>query len=165
MLCPFCGDDNDRVIDSRSCEGGKVTRRRRLCKDCDRRYTTYERVEGFSNLYVVKAAGVREPYQREKILLGLEKACFKRSVSSEQILRIVERAEEIIFRQFEKDVPSRYIGDTVSGLLREVDKIAYVRFASVYRAFQDVGELIDEAENVKHTPLVGPEQKGLFENG
>lgn len=165
MLCPFCGHDNDRVIDSRSCEGGKVTRRRRLCQDCDRRYTTYERVEGFSNLYVVKADGVREPYQREKILLGLEKACFKRSISSEQILRIVERAEEIIFRQFEKDVPSRYIGDTVSGLLREVDKIAYVRFASVYRAFQDVGELIDEAENVKHTPLVGPEQKGLFENG
>jgi len=163
MLCPYCGHDNDRVIDSRSCEGGKVTRRRRLCQECNRRYTTYERVEGFSNLRVAKTDGVREPYQREKILTGLEKACFKRPVSSEQILNIVEKAEEIIFKQFEKDVPSRYIGDTVAGLLREIDKIAYVRFASVYRSFKDVGELINEAEGVRDGPLVGPEQKGLFE--
>ena len=163
MLCPFCGRDNDRVVDSRSCEGGKVTRRRRLCNDCDRRFTTYERVEGFSNLRVAKSDDVREPYQREKILLGLEKACFKRPVSSEQILRIVEKAEEVIFKKFEKDVPSRFIGDTVSGLLREVDKIAFVRFASVYRSFKDVGELIDAAEGVRDEPLVGPEQKGLFE--
>ena len=163
MLCPYCGQDSDRVVDSRSCEGGKVTRRRRLCHECDRRYTTYERVEGFSNLRVVKSDDVREPYQREKILYGLDKACFKRPVSSDQIRWIVEKTEELIFKKFEKDVPSRYIGDTVSNLLRDIDKIAYVRFASVYRSFKDVGELITEAEEVRDRPLVGLEQKGLFE--
>ena len=163
MLCPFCGHDNDRVIDSRSCEGGKVTRRRRLCLECDRRYTTYERLESFGHLNVIKKDGLREPYNREKLIDGLEKACFKRQVSSEQIRRIVDKTEEIIYKKYDKDVPSRFIGDTVTGLLREIDKIAYVRFASVYRDFEDVGELIEEAQDIRHEPVVGPEQQKLFE--
>ena len=162
MLCPYCGHDRDRVIDSRSCEGGRVTRRRRLCLECDRRYTTHERPELFGHLRVVKKDGVFEPYSREKVIAGLEKACFKCSLSSDAIRRIAEKTEELIFKQFDKDVPSRFIGDTVSGLLLEADKLAYVRFASVYREFEDVGQFIDEAQDIRDDPVVGPEQQRLF---
>ncbi|MCK4601347.1 MAG: transcriptional repressor NrdR, partial [Phycisphaerae bacterium] len=101
-------------------------------------------------------------YDRQKLIAGLQKACYKRPVSNEQMRELIEAAEEEIFRNFEKEVPSNFIGDVVGGLLRELDKIAYVRFASVYRNFADVGELIDEAKEVEETPSVGPEQKELF---
>jgi transcriptional repressor NrdR len=162
MQCPFCGQDKDKVIDSRSSEGGRVVRRRRHCLACQRRFTTYERVEESIRLTVIKKDGSREPYQREKLLIGLEKCCYKRSVSSEQIRTIVENAEEEIFRNFDKEVPSSFIGDAVAARLREIDKIAYVRYASVYREFADVGELINEAQEVERHPRVGPEQKELF---
>ena len=162
MQCPFCGQDNDKVVDSRSSEGGRVVRRRRQCIACNRRYTTYERPEEAVRLTVIKKDGSREPYQREKVVAGLQKACFKRPVTDEQLRQVVDEAEEAIFRKFDKEVPSTFIGDTVSGLLREVDKIAYVRFASVYRQFTDVGELIQEARVVKDEANVGPEQKELF---
>lgn len=162
MQCPFCGQDNDKVVDSRSSEGGRVVRRRRQCIACNRRYTTYERPEEAVRLTVIKKDGSREPYQREKVVAGLQKACFKRPVTDEQLRQIVDEAEEAIFRKFDKEVPSTFIGDTVSGLLREVDKIAYVRFASVYRQFTDVGELIQEARVVKDEANAGPEQKELF---
>jgi len=162
MQCPFCGQDNDKVVDSRSSEGGRVVRRRRQCIACNRRYTTYERPEEAVRLTVIKKDGSREPYQREKVVAGLQKACFKRPVTDEQLRQVVDEAEEAIFRKFDKEVPSTFIGDTVSGLLREVDKIAYVRFASVYRQFTDVGELIQEARVVKDEASVGPEQKELF---
>ncbi|MFB3892185.1 MAG: transcriptional regulator NrdR [Phycisphaerae bacterium] len=162
MQCPFCGQDNDKVVDSRSSEGGRVVRRRRQCLACSRRYTTYERPEETVRLTVVKKDGSREPYQREKVIAGLQKACFKRPVTDEQLRRIVDDAEEAIFRGYDKEVPSTAIGDLVSGLLRNVDKIAYVRFASVYRDFADVGELIEEAQEVKNAPSVGREQKDLF---
>ncbi len=164
MQCPFCGQDRDRVIDSRSSDGGRVVRRRRKCEACDRRFTTYERVEEAVRLAVLKKDGSRQPYDRQKVLTGLERACYKRPITVEQLRGIVEATEEDIFRRFEKDVPSSFIGDTVSRHLREVDKIAYMRFASVYRQFADVGELIEEAEGVKEMPACGPEQKELFDN-
>ncbi|MCD4825597.1 MAG: transcriptional regulator NrdR [Phycisphaerae bacterium] len=163
MQCPFCGQDKDKVIDSRSCEGGKVVRRRRNCLECSRRFTTYERVEETIRLSVVKKDGSREPYQREKVIVGLERSCYKRPVSNDQLRQIVEAAEEQIFKNFDKEVPSSFIGDAISARLRELDKIAYVRYASVYRDFTDVGDLISEAQEVKHDPVVAPEQKDLFD--
>jgi len=162
MQCPICGQDNDKVVDSRSSEGGRAVRRRRQCLACSRRYTTYERPEENIRLTVVKKDNSRQPYDREKVIDGLRRACFKRPVTDEQLRRIVDEAEEEIFRKFDKEVPSMFIGDAVARLLRDVDKIAYVRFASVYRQFSDVGELIDEATEIKNTPTVGPEQQELF---
>jgi transcriptional repressor NrdR len=165
MQCPFCGQDNDKVVDSRSSEGGRVVRRRRECLACQRRYTTYERPEESIRLAVVKKNGVREPYQRDKVIAGLQKACSKTAVTDEIIRRMVEAVEEEVFRNFDKEVPSSFLGDTLAGYLRKLDKIAYVRFASVYRNFTDVVELIDEAKEVKDAPVVGPEQKDLFASG
>jgi transcriptional repressor NrdR len=162
MQCPICGQDNDKVVDSRSSEGGRAVRRRRQCLACSRRFTTYERPEENIRLTVVKKDNSRQPYDREKVIDGLRRACFKRPVTDEQLRRIVDEAEEEIFRKFDKEVPSMFIGDAVARLLRDVDKIAYVRFASVYRQFSDVGELIDEATEIKNTPTVGPDQQELF---
>jgi transcriptional repressor NrdR len=163
MQCPFCGQDNDKVVDSRSSEGGKVVRRRRECLACERRYTTYERPEESVRLVVVKKDGSREPYDRQKIISGLQRACYKRPVANEQLTQIVEAVEEDVFRAFEREVPTTFIGDSVAKHLRNVDKIAYIRFASVYRQFADVGELIVEAQEVRDTPAPGPEQKELFD--
>ena len=163
MQCPFCGQDNDKVVDSRSSEGGRVVRRRRECQACNRRYTTYERPEETVRLNVIKKDGSRESYSRQKVIEGLQKACFKREVSDEQIRKIVDAAEEEIFRKFDREVPTEFIGDVVSGYLRDVDKIAYVRFASVYRNFDDVGELIEEARDASKTSTPGPGQKDLFD--
>ncbi len=113
-------------------------------------------------LTVLKKDGSRQPYERQKLIAGLEQACYKRPVTDAQIRGIMEATEEDIFRQFEKDVPSSFIGDTVGRHLKQVDKIAYIRFASVYRQFADVGELIEEAEGVKEMPACGAEQKDLF---
>ncbi|HUU21666.1 MAG TPA: transcriptional regulator NrdR, partial [Phycisphaerae bacterium] len=127
------------MVDSRSSEGGKVVRRRRQCEACHRRFTTYERVEETLRLAVIKKDGSRETYDRQKLITGLERACYKRPITDQQIRRIVEAVEESIFQNWEKDVPSSFIGDAIGGLLQEVDKVAYMRFASVYRAFSDVG--------------------------
>ncbi len=162
MQCPFCGQDNDKVIDSRSSEGGKAVRRRRQCLNCKRRYTTYERQEAILRITVVKKDGSRTGYQREKIIIGLQKAAYKRPVTDRQIYQIVEAVEEDIFRNFDREVPSSFIGDTVSAHLRKMDKIAYVRFASVYRDFADVGEFIEEAREVKDSATAGTGQKELF---
>lgn len=162
MQCPYCGKDNDKVVDSRSSDGGRVVRRRRQCIQCKRRFTTYERVEETIRLTVIKKDGSRMPYERNKILGGLQAATYKRPVSQQQLLGIVEATEEEIFRQFSREVPSSFIGDTVSRLLRAVDEVAYVRFASVYRAFEDVGDYIDEAREVIQTPEDHPSQKLLF---
>ena len=162
MQCPFCGEDDDKVVDSRSSEGGRVVRRRRECLKCRRRFTTYERPEETVRLSVVKKDGSRESYQREKIITGLRHACSKRPVTDEQIRRIVDATEEDIFRSFDRDVPSESIGEIVSAHLRDVDKIAYVRFASVYRDFTDVGELIEEAQGLEDAHRLTPGQKELF---
>ena len=162
MQCPYCGQDHDKVVDSRSSEGGRTVRRRRECLDCGQRFTTYERPEEVIKLNVIKKDGTRVPYDRQKVIDGLQKACFKRPVTDDQLLAIIISAEEEMFANFDKDVPSKFIGDVVSSQLRKVDKIAYVRFASVYRNFTDVGELIDEAREVDASPIIGPGQGDLF---
>ena len=162
MQCPFCGQDKDKVVDSRSSEGGRSVRRRRQCLMCDRRFTTYERPEETVRVTVIKKDGDHEPFSRNKIIDGLQKACYKRPVHDEQIRQIADAVEEEVFRQFEREVPSTFIGDAVGKHLREVDKIAYVRFASVYREFKDVGELIAEAREIKDAPKGVPGQRDLF---
>ena len=144
MRCPFCKEDNDKVIDSRSSDAGRVIRRRRQCLACKRRFTTYEKTGDSIKLHVVKKDKSRVPYDRDKIIIGLQKACYKRPVSAEQIQQIADRTEEDIFRSSDKEVTSAFIGECVMKHLREVDKVAYIRFASVYRDFNDAGELIDE---------------------
>lgn len=148
MKCPFCKEDRDKVIDSRSSDGGRVIRRRRQCLVCKRRFTTYEKIgEGFK-IYVIKKDNSRVPYDRDKIIIGLQKACYKRPVSAEQIQRIADKAEENIFRNYDKEVSSAFVGESVMSQLRKVDKVAYIRFASVYRDFKDAGDLLKEVSEV-----------------
>jgi len=144
VRCPFCKEDNDKVIDSRSSDAGRVIRRRRQCLACERRFTTYEKTGDSIKLHVVKKDKSRVPYDRDKIIIGLQKACYKRPVSAEQIQQIADKTEEDVFRRFDREVSSAFIGECVMKHLREVDKVAYIRFASVYREFKDAGELIDE---------------------
>jgi transcriptional repressor NrdR len=162
MQCPFCGQDNDKVVDSRAAEGGVAIRRRRQCLACRRRYTTYERAEEMIRLRVVKRDGTRVPYERRKVIEGVQKACYKRPGGDELVRKVLEAVEEDIFRAFDKEVPSSFIGDAVAEHLRAADKVAYVRFASVYRRFADVGELIDEAKRVEQSPAAAAGQGELF---
>jgi len=148
MRCPFCKEDRDKVIDSRSSDAGRVIRRRRHCLACKKRFTTYERVGDSFKLYVVKKDNSRVPYDRDKVVIGVQKACYKRPVSAEQIQQIVDRVEENIFKKFDKEVSSAFIGESVMEQLRKVDKVAYIRFASVYRDFRDAGELMEELSQV-----------------
>jgi len=132
------------VVDSRASDAGRVIRRRRQCLTCKRRFTTYEKIGESFKLYVVKKDKLRVPYERDKIIAGLQKACYKRAVSAEQIQQMADAVEEDIFRQFDKEVSSTFIGESVMKHLRMVDKVAYIRFASVYRNFRDADELIEE---------------------
>ena len=145
MKCPFCHTDNDRVTDSRASEDGSAIRRRRECVQCERRYTTYERYEA-TTLKVVKKNHVREPFQRAKIRLGLQRACWKRPISDEQIETVVSAVECDIFDRNEDEVDSRVIGELVIAALRRLDEVAFVRFASVYRQFKDVRDFVDELQ-------------------
>ena len=146
MLCPFCRKGETKVIDSRGSEEF-VIRRRRKCLDCGRRFTTYEKLEE-SPLKVVKKDGSRVPFDRERIRVGIEKACYKRPVSPEQIERIVDEVERDVYENFDREVPSRYVGEQVFDKLRHVDQVAFVRFASVYRSFQDVHDFADELKRL-----------------
>jgi transcriptional repressor NrdR len=144
VRCPFCKEEQDKVIDSRSSDGGRIIRRRRQCLSCHKRFTTYEKTCESFRMYVIKKDNSRVPYDREKVIVGLQKACYKRSVSAEQIRQIADKVEEDIFKNFDKEVTSSFIGESVIKHLRDVDKVAYIRFASVYRDFKDAGEFIDE---------------------
>ena len=144
MRCPFCKEDSDRVVDSRSSESGRVIRRRRQCLICKKRFTTYEKAGESFKLYVIKKDNMRVPYEREKIIGGLQKACYKRPVSAEQVQQIADKVEEDIFRNFDKEVSSAFIGESVMKHLRDIDKVAYIRFASVYRDFKDADQLLEE---------------------
>ena len=143
MKCPFCKVDDDRVVDSRASSDGFAIRRRRECTSCNRRYTTYERIEE-SPLRVVKKDDRREPFDRRKILSGLLKACEKRPVSLDTLEKITETIEGKVLETFEREVPSTYIGQLVMTELKRVDQVAYVRFASVYREFKDIHEFMEE---------------------
>jgi transcriptional repressor NrdR len=161
MRCPFCKEDRDRVIDSRSSDASRIIRRRRQCLACKRRFTTYEKVGESFKVYVVKKDKSRVPYDRDKIIAGLQKACYKRPVPAEQIQQIADRVEEDIFRNFDKEVTSSFIGECVMKHLRAADKVAYIRFASVYRDFTDAGELIEEVSRVIQE-TEPPDQLKLF---
>ena len=144
VRCPFCKENRDKVVDSRSSDAGRIIRRRRQCLACRRRFTTYEKIGESFRLSVVKKDQSRVPYDREKVIAGLKKACYKRPVSVEQVQEIADKVEEDIFRNFDKEVSSAFIGEKVMLHLRSVDNVAYIRFASVYREFEDAGELIEE---------------------
>ncbi|MBK8268462.1 MAG: transcriptional repressor NrdR [Planctomycetes bacterium] len=148
MRCPYCKEKDDKVIDSRAAENGTVIRRRRQCLGCSRRFTTYERVEAANKLQVIKKNGTREPYQRDKLLGGVTRACWKLSLHQDQIEGLVDDVEEEVFRKFDREVPSVSLGKAISNKLRKVDKIAYLRFASLYYEFQEVGDFIQEAQEV-----------------
>jgi transcriptional repressor NrdR len=143
MKCPFCHIDNDRVVDSRASQDGYVIRRRRECLHCRRRYTTFERLEEVT-IKVIKKDGSRAPFQREKIKRGLETACWKRPVSDEEIDAIVTYVEQEINARLDGEIDSREVGEMVMERLRELDQVAYVRFASVYRDFTDAQDFVRE---------------------
>ncbi len=147
MRCPYCSKINNKVIDSRLSKDGKVIRRRRQCNECGRRFTTYEKVE-LSLPMIIKKDGRREPFNREKIIAGIQKACQKRPISIEKIEEFVDSLE-IYFQELgKKEVPTSEIGEMVINKLREWDEVAYVRFASVYRQFKDIGEFMKELEDI-----------------
>ena len=145
MKCPYCGSEKDRVVDSRSSEEGYATRRRRECLSCSRRYTTYERLEELE-IKVVKKDGVREPLDSTKLRSGIAKACWKRPISDEQIDTIVTDIQGTLYGKFEKEIDSAALGELIMAQLRDLDEIAYIRFASVYREFKDVQDFVHEVQ-------------------
>ncbi len=147
MRCPFCRADNDRVIDSRAGDDGASIRRRRECLACRRRFTTYERIER-QLLTVVKKGGIRDPFDRDKIKRGLAKACWTRPISEEDIEAVVAALEAELYGTGESEIPSQVIGERLMELLKLLDQVAYVRFASVYREFKDVRDFVDELEPI-----------------
>lgn len=154
MKCPYCDNPDTKVIDSRPTEEGHAIRRRRGCDKCNRRFTTYEKVEE-TIMMVIKKDGRREAFDRNKILIGIAKACEKRPVSMTQIEEIVDEIEKTVTNSMEKEVESYAIGELIMSHLKKVDEVAYVRFASVYRQFTDVNTFVKEIEK-----LLGSEKDG-----
>ena len=146
MKCPYCGKENTRVIDSRPTDDSSI-RRRRQCDECGKRFTTYEKVETLP-LIVVKKDNNREPYDREKIVAGIVRSCHKRPISMTQINDMVDDIEGQIFNMGEKEIPKTTIGSIVMDKLKDLDEVAYVRFASVYREFKDVNTFMDEIKKI-----------------
>ena len=146
MKCPYCGKENTRVIDSRPTDDSSI-RRRRQCDECGKRFTTYEKVETLP-LIVVKKDNNREPYDREKIVAGIVRSCHKRPISMKQINDMVDDIEGQIFNMEEKEIPTTTIGSIVMDKLKDLDEVAYVRFASVYREFKDVNKFMDEIKKI-----------------
>ena len=151
MRCPFCGHLEDRVVDSREAQDGQATRRRRECLGCERRFTTYERVEE-SLPALVKKDGRRETFDRRKVVEGMRRACQKRPVSQERIEEMATQVERRLQESGEREVAASAVGELVMELLRDEDPVAYVRFASVYRDFRDVGEFTAAVEDLKEKP-------------
>ena len=147
MKCPFCGNDNTRVIDSRPVEDNTSIRRRRVCDECGKRFTTYEKVETIP-LIIIKKDDNREQYDRAKLEAGVLRACHKRPVSAEQISQLVNSVETEIFNMEAREIPSTVIGELVMDRIREIDPVAYVRFASVYREFKDVNTFMNELKKM-----------------
>ena len=147
MKCPFCGHENTRVIDSRPADDNNSIRRIRVCDECDKRFTTYEKVETIP-IIIIKKDNNRETYDRSKIEAGILRACHKRPVSASRISQIVDEVETAIFSYEDKEIPSSIIGELIMGKLKDLDAVAYVRFASVYREFKDVNTFMDELKKV-----------------
>ena len=147
MKCPFCSHENTRVIDSRPAEDNNSIRRRRVCDECGKRFTTYEKIETIP-LIIIKKDNNREAYDRSKIEAGVLRACHKRPVSAQQITTLVDEVENEIFNREEREIPSGTIGELVMNKLKDLDAVAYVRFASVYREFKDVNTFMYELKSV-----------------
>jgi transcriptional repressor NrdR len=147
MRCPFCGHQEDRVMDSRPSKGGSAIRRRRQCMKCEKRFTTYEQIEDILPM-VVKRDGRREPFDRLKIVAGIRKACEKRPVPAEKIESAVDEIENILQEKTVKEINSTEVGEMVVRKLQELDDVAYVRFASVYRQFKDITAFMDEVKKM-----------------
>ena len=164
MRCPFCGENDDKVIDSRDAEAGRAVRRRRECKACGKRFTTYEQVEQALRLVVVKRDGSRVPFRRDKVLNGLEKACYKRPVPVDDLSRLADEVEEMLFRRGYKEVDSVEIGRLCIERLKTLDHVAFLRYASVYLNIENVDDLLEEIQAVKATvsPPPAPGQGALF---
>ena len=158
MKCPFCRDLENKVIDSRLSKDGDIIRRRRECLRCERRFTTYERVEEMLPM-VVKKDGSRERFDRQKLVAGLLKACEKRPVSMEMIEQTGDRIERMLQERGEKEVSASVIGEAIMRALYDLDKVAYVRFASVYRSFEDVNEFMRELKDLIQTSREEPAKK------
>jgi transcriptional repressor NrdR len=168
MRCPFCDAEKEslKVIDSRACDGGRGIRRRRQCLACDKRFTTYEKIEEPARVIVVKKDGRRVPWDRNNILRGLERACFKRPVPEAELVRIADEVEEEVYRTHDREVRSELVGSLVTDRLRRLDQVAYVRFASVYRQFKTLDELVEEAKAVMDARRYeDPGQGSLFVDG
>ncbi|MFO1077757.1 MAG: transcriptional regulator NrdR [Planctomycetota bacterium] len=164
MRCPYCKADNDRVIDSRASADGFAIRRRRVCADCARRYTTYERVET-APLRVVKKNGERVAFDRQKVLGGMVRACEKRPVSLERLEAVTDRVERQCMEAFDKEVPSKVIGNLIMQELRQLDQVAYVRFASVYREFKDVSQFLEELKPMLEKRREGGHEEAVGTSG
>ena len=149
MKCPFCSHDNTRVIDSRPAEENNSIRRRRACDECGKRFTTYEKIETIP-LIILKKDNNRETYDRSKIEAGVLRACHKRPISANQINHLIDEVETEIFNMEEKEIPSAVIGELVMNKLKDLEAVAYVRFASVYREFKDINTFMDELKKVLH---------------
>lgn len=162
MICPYCSVDNDKVIDSRSSEGGRVIRRRRQCIACHKRFTTYERVEETARLTVIKHDGRREPFDGRKILKGIAAACGKRPIPEETKERLVQEIEDELHRNHDREVDTRIIGELVANKLRDLDEIAYVRFASEYYQFRNVGDILKQLEELSDRVKDVKDQQRLF---
>ena len=147
MKCPFCSHENTRVIDSRPAEDNNSIRRRRVCDECGKRFTTYEKIETIP-LIIIKKDNNREAYDRSKIEAGVLRACHKRPVSAQQITTLVDEVENEIFNREEREIPSETIGELVMNKLKDLDAVAYVRFASVYREFKDVNTFMNELKKM-----------------
>ena len=147
MKCPFCGEDDTRVIDSRPADENMSIRRRRQCDKCQKRFTTYEKVEAIP-LVVIKKDQTREPYDRTKIEKGVFRSCHKRPISVPQMNHLVDQVEAKVFSKEEREIPSSYIGELVMRYLEELDAVAYVRFASIYREFKDVDTFMEELKKI-----------------
>ena len=147
MKCPFCSHENTRVIDSRPAEDNNSIRRRRVCDECGKRFTTYEKVETIP-LIIIKKDDNRETYDRSKIEAGVLRACHKRPISANRINQLVDEVETEIFNMEEKEIPSQVVGEIVMNKLKDLEAVAYVRFASVYREFKDINTFMDELKNV-----------------
>ena len=147
MKCPFCGEDDTRVIDSRPADENMSIRRRRQCDKCQKRFTTYEKVEAIP-LVVIKKDQTREPYDRTKIAKGVFRSCHKRPISVPQMNHLVDQVEAKVFSKEEREIPSSYIGELVMRYLEELDAVAYVRFASIYREFKDVDTFMEELKKI-----------------
>ncbi len=163
MICPYCGADNDRVIDSRATDAGRGVRRRRVCEACEKRFTTYERVDQPNRLVVVKRDGRRDPFNTSKMMASITAACGKLPIPEAVKEQLVEEIEEELSREFEKEVESAMIGQRVLAKLRDINKVAYIRFAAEHLRIESIDQLRKELEDLESRPTNVRDQQPLFD--